>query len=224
MMTRAYTPSGFAWLGPFVILGVVAGCGPAESRENPEGQALAGEQGVAEAAPPTVPAGTQMTFRLGESLSTASHETGDRFRAEVVADVRSADGDLLVPAGTRADGVVAFAQESPSADEPAVLQLRLASLEIAGETRPFEATTVDASANAGTRDSGGETAAKIAVGTAAGALLGRVLGRDREGAVIGAGAGAVAGAVFAVTTNEGHATISEGATVTVVLDEPLVIR
>jgi hypothetical protein len=116
---------------------------------------------------------------------------------------------------------VAFARESPSANQPAILELRLETLDVGGATRPLVATVIQASTRGETRDSGGETAAKIAVGAAAGALLGRLIGRDRESAVIGAGAGAVAGTVFAVTTDSGHARINEGATVTISLDEPL---
>lgn len=48
-----------------------------------------------------------------------------------------------------------------------------------------------------------------------------IIGRDRRGALIGAGA--VAGAAVPVTTNDGHARIDEGSTITVVLDESLEI-
>ena len=218
-MARMKTFLSPSFLGSLLALAVVTGCGPAESADNPENEALAEE--MAREAVPMVPAGTQMTFRLTQALSTESNTTGDRFSATLVGDVRSPSGEILVPAGARANGVVAFARESPSSEEPAVLELRLESLEVGGETRPFAATVVEASMSQEARDSGGETAAKIAVGAAAGALLGRVLGRDREAAVIGAGAGAVAGTVFAVTTDSGHARIGEGATVTISLDEPI---
>ena len=78
----------------------------------------------------------------------------------------------MVHAGSRTDGVVAVAQESQSADEPAVLQLRLESLEIGGEARSVRTTIVETEVRSQTRDSGGETAAKIGLGTAAGALVG----------------------------------------------------
>jgi hypothetical protein len=204
-----------------LALGLAVGCGPAESADNPDDEAVREEAEREET--PMVAAGTQMTFRLSQALSTETHATGDRFAATLVGDVRSPSGEILVPAGTRANGVVAFARESSSSDEPAVLELRLESLEVGGETKTLDATVVEAAMSQEARDSGGETAAKIAVGAAAGALLGRILGRDREGAVIGAGAGAVAGTVFAVTTDSGHARIGEGATVTVSLDEPLAV-
>lgn len=181
--------------------------------------------------PPAMPtptvfaaAGTQMRFRLAESLSTKSSQVGDRFQATLVEDVLSPRGEVLVPLGSVAQGVVVQSQESQGSDQPAVLALRMEMLAVQGDTHPIEATIVDAESDADTRDSGGETAAKIAAGAAAGALLGRIIGGDNEGALVGAGAGAVAGTVFAVTTKGGHAEMNEGSTLTVRLDEPLPLR
>lgn len=168
--------------------------------------------------------GTRMTLRLAERLSTNDNQAGDVFRATVSQDVRSSQGDLLVPAGTPARGIVVQSQESQGSDEPAVLALRLETLELNGESLPLDATIVEADSKSDTRDSGGETAAKIAVGAAAGALVGRIIGKDTKGALIGAGAGAAAGTVFAITTKGGQASIDEGATIAIVLDQPLQVR
>jgi hypothetical protein len=237
------------------------GCTAAESKDNPDGDAIPAAEQPAEAQPaqeriaeqpprerpvasqppasqpapkqpaaepptmptPTVfaPAGTRMTFRLTESLSTKSTRVGDRFQATLTEDVVSPRGEVLVPLGSVAQGVVVQSEESQGSDQPAVLALRMEMLAVRGDTHPLEATIVEADANADTRDSGGETAVKIAAGAAAGALLGRVIGGDTEGALVGAGAGAVAGTVFAVTTKGGHAEMGEGSTLTVRLDEPL---
>ena len=176
-----------------MVVTLVVGCSSAESSDDPgdgavpEGEGLAsydqivlgGEDpaGSEDAVPPTldvvvVPAGTRMTFRLAQPLSTDSNRAGDRFYASLVGDVVSPQGDILVHAGSRTDGVVAVAQESQSADEPTVLQLRLESLEIGGEARSVRTTIVETEVRSQTRDSGGETAAKIGLGTAAGALVG----------------------------------------------------
>lgn len=170
------------------------------------------------------PAGTEMTFRLDKSLSTRSSETGDRFHATLIEDVLSADGQILVPLGSVARGVVVDSRESGGSNTPAILALRLEVLDVHGETQPFEATIVAADASADTKDSDVTTAAKVAAGTAAGALLGRVIGGDSKGTLVGAGAGAVAGTVYAVKTRDGHATMDEGSLLTVRLDEPLPVR
>ena len=259
----------FAAVGAVSVL--LAGCSQAESKDNPEAEAIpaseepaavqpAAEERMAEQPraerpaasqpaasqpappqpapatpaaeePPAMPAptvfaaaGTHMKFRLAESLSTKSSRVGDRFQATLIEDVVSPRGEVLVPLGSVAQGVVVQSQESQGSDQPAVLALRMEMLAVRGDTHPIEATIVEADASADTRDSGGETAAKIAAGAAAGALLGRIIGGDTEGALVGAGAGAVAGTVFAVTTKGGHAEVGEGSTLTVRLDEPLPLR
>jgi len=168
-------------------------------------------------------AGTEMTFRLEQSLSTKSAQPGDRFHATLIEDVLSGDGAILVPLGSIVRGVVVESRESQGSDKPPVLDLRLEVLDMHGSTQPLEATIVASDASSETRDSDGTTAVKVAAGTAAGALLGRVIGGDSKGTLIGAGAGAVAGTVYAVTTKDGHAEMDEGAILTVRLDEPLPI-
>ena len=94
---------------------------------------------------------------------------------------------------------------------------------VSGEPREIHATVTQTAIRSETRDSGGETAVKIAAGTAAGALVGGIIGRDRRGALIGAGAGAVAGTAVAMTTDDGHARMDQGSNLTLVLDESLEI-
>ena len=228
-----------------VILTLMVGCSPAESSDDPSQQAVTDGEGpetysdappseearhVSELAPVpipsplVVPAGASMTFRLSESLSTESNRAGDGFSGTLVSDLASAEGEVLVPSGSRASGVVVVSQESQSADESAVLELKLESVEVGGEMHPVAASIVATEVRSETRDSGRETAAKIGVGTAAGALVGGLIGRDRQGALIGAGAGAVAGTAVAITTNDGHARIDAGSAVTAVLEEPLKLR
>ena len=210
-----------------VVAFALTGCGTAESADDPGGEDASGLGATeAETVEPrvTVPTGTQMTFTLTESLSTETNSAGDRFTATLVRDVTGPEGAVLIPAGTRALGTISVAREAASADEPAVLQLSLESIEVDGETVPLVATVVSTNVDTDTRDSGGETAAKIAVGAAAGALIGRAIGGDRQGALIGAGAGAAAGTGVALSTDEGHATIAGGSTVTIAIDEPIQIR
>lgn len=233
-----------------LTLALVAGCSPAESSDYPGGTAVteaslanvaettSGDAGyvsaetglpveetvVVEPEIRAIDPGTELTFRIAESLSTESNVSGDRFQLTLLGDVISPTGAVLVSTGSAGQGIVAVAEESQGSDEPAVLQLQLVSLEVDGELRSVAATVVGADIKTETRDSGGEKAAKIGLGTAAGALVGGIIGRDRRGALIGAGAGAVAGTAVAVSTDEGHASIEEGSTVTVVMDERLEIR
>lgn len=203
----------------------------AEEPEAAPGERSPGEEAPGEEARETpagtedesavVPRGTELSVTLGETVSTESHEEGDRFAAEVTEDVRGRTGRVLLPGGTRVEGVVAESRRSAGADEQAVLALRLDSIQIADRKRPLAATVQDARAERTEGDTGAETAAKIAIGTAAGALVGQILGESTESALGGAAAGAAAGAVVALTTREGDAVLEEGSIITIRLDEPI---
>lgn len=227
-----------------LALAVLAvGCGgDAESRELPDEGSIDGIQmeGVegevretgawVERAPAPLPepvrafpSGTRLTFEMTRSVSTASHSAGDTFELRLVDEVRGAGGAFL-PAGTRARGVVMEAQPSRDVSQEAVLAVRIQSVDVNGTLRDLPGTVESASIQASTGDSGTRSAAKVATGAAAGAVLGQVLGRDTRSTVTGAAAGAAAGVGVALTTREGHATLEEGARVTVRLDRDLVLR
>lgn len=55
---------------------------------------------------PDVSAGTEVRVRLKQTLKSGRDKKGDAVRFEVAADVRAADGTVLIPAGTPATGVV----------------------------------------------------------------------------------------------------------------------
>jgi hypothetical protein len=238
-------------IGLVALVVLAVGCTPAESSDDMLGEAipnveessgpeeptlesarseserpeLRAEQSESPAERPVVmvPSGANLTLQLNQSLSTESNQAGDPFGAVLVADVTGPDGGVLIPAGSWADGVVAVAQESRSADEYAVLELQLVSIEVGGKSMLIQTEITEAQVQSDTRDSGGETAAKIGVGTAAGAIVGGLIGGSRRGALIGAGAGAVAGTAVAVSTDDGHAKVEEGTIVVATLVEPLVL-
>ena len=62
-------------------------------------------------APPVLrllPANTEIHLRMLESVGSATHRRGDRFKLEV-ADVVALDGQVIIPAGTPAQGEVIHA-------------------------------------------------------------------------------------------------------------------
>jgi len=166
-------------------------------------------------------AGTTLTLVLDDALSTKSNRAGDPFSAHLVADVLAPDGEVLLPEGTLVHGQVTEARESPSPDEPAMLRLQIVDTRIRGEVVPLVAEVEDMQLQTEAKDSDRRTAGKVAVGAAAGALLSKALGKSgTKGAV----AGAAAGAAVAVVTRDGHATLPQGAQMTIRLMERLVIR
>ena len=167
-------------------------------------------------------AGSTLRVVLDESVSTDSHTAGQTFGAHIGTDVNGPNG-VAVPRGTRVRGVVRASRESISSDDPATLILAIESLSVDGEEIPLEGSVSDTELEGDRRDSTGQTVGKIAIGTAAGAILGGILGDgDRGDAVRGAIAGAAGGAIVAFTTQDGHASVDEGAVLVVTLESPIV--
>lgn len=223
-----------------VFLTLVTGCGgDAESRVVPDEVSVDGvhlEEGLqgvhtgrgVDPAPLPEPArafpsGSRLTFEMTRSISTSSHSAGDTFELRLVDDIRGAGGAFL-PTGTRARGVIMESEPSRDASREAVLAVRVQSVDVNGTMRDLPGTVESVSLRTSAGDSRTRSGAKVATGAAAGAVLGQVLGRETRSTVKGAAAGAAAGVGVALTTREGHATLEEGARVTVRLDQDLVLR
>jgi hypothetical protein len=172
---------------------------------------------------PLVPAGTEITFHVTENLSTSVNHKGDMFEAVVAHDVAASDGRVLIPAGSLAQGEVIEASRGDG-DTPAVLAVRIRTIQLADEWLPLDATMVSADLKRDAGDTASETAGKIAIGAAAGALIGQVLGKSTESTLAGAGVGTIAGAVVALTSRAGDATLHEGSQLRVRLDAPVPVR
>jgi len=81
--------------------------------------------------PIVIGAGTVLTVTMDQSVSTATNNSGDRFAASLAEPV-SADGDEVLPAGTKATGSVTQAQSAGHIKGGAVLVLALDSLTVNG--------------------------------------------------------------------------------------------
>jgi len=203
-------------------------CGDAESREDLEGQAT-GRSPAVEAirvapAPEVraIPAGTVLTFRVGETLSTSTHSSGDAFSLVLVDGVSGRAGAAL-SAGTPARGLITDVHRSSGPDDQALLAVRVASVESGGAQRAFEGRVESVNVETSTRDSGARTAATIATGAAAGAIVGQILGRDTRSTVAGAAVGTAVGVGVALTTRDGDASLPAGSLIVVRLDRDLVL-
>jgi hypothetical protein len=141
-------------------------------------------------APPkkvTVPAGTQLTIRLGNALDSERNQVGDTFHGSL-SDPIVLDGETVIPSGAEVVGRVEDVKSAGRFAGNSVLTLELTSLSVNGKTYNIQT-------NRWTRAGSGQgksTATKVGVGTAAGAVLGGIFGGGK-GAAIGAAAGAGAG-------------------------------
>jgi hypothetical protein len=141
----------------------------------------------------TIPAGTPVSVRLQQAVSSASANSGDSFDA-VLDEPLVINGQTVAPRGAAAVGRVVQAKSSGRLHDSGYLRLTLASIEINGKQVPVQASSIFVKgANHNKRN-----LAMIGGGTGAGALIGGLAGGGK-GALIGGlvGAGAGTGGAYA---------------------------
>ena len=166
----------------------------------------------------TIPAGTLITVRLAETLTSERQQTGDVFLATLDQPL-VADGFAIAERGAKVKGTVAESQQSGRVRGLALISLQLTSLHtsdgqdvrIATErfTKQAEKTT-------------GEDAKKVGIGAALGAAIGAIAGGGK-GAAIGAGVGGAAGAGTVAATRGKPAELPVETRLTFRLAEPVTI-
>lgn len=143
-------------------------------------------------APPnkvTVPAGTLLTVRLSEKLSTERNQTGDQFAA-VLDQPLVVDGFVLAERGSRAQGRIVEVDRGGKVKGVAQMSLELTQIRTSdGQAVKINTAAFKRQADASTR----KDAAKVGIGAAIGAAIGAIAGGGK-GAAVGAGVGGAAGA------------------------------
>ncbi len=172
-----------------------------DSNTPPEDSTDAAANGAAnsspQAPPPlTIPAGTPITVRLEERLSSASAVPGERFDA-VIEEPVVADDRVVVPVGALATGHVVIARRSGRLHHPGELGLTLDSVTV-GQQSIAIATSSFVSQGGSHKK---RNLAWIGGGTGGGAVIG-ALAAGAKGTLIGSGIGAVAGTTTAYLTGK----------------------
>jgi hypothetical protein len=145
-----------------------------------------------------LPAGTQLPVRVEETIDSGKAVEGQTYASEIAADVRDADGAVLIPRGSNAQIVIVSTSKGGKILGASDLVLDLKSVSIEGQQYLLD--TVDLATKGHDSIGRNKRTAEFAGGGAAiGAIIGAIAGGGK-GAAIGAGAGAGAGAVGEVVT------------------------
>jgi hypothetical protein len=165
--------------------------------------------------PIVLPAGTVLTVRTGEALSSKSSQEGQTFLATLAQPV-SAGGRRALPTGATVRGTVVTAKKKGKIKGEGQLALTLNSVSVRGHTYRIRTDTLDSTV----KGKGKRSAVATGGGAAAGALIGGLAGGGK-GAGIGALAGAGAGFVGGALTGNKQIEIPAETPLSFTLAEPL---
>ena len=135
----------------------------------------------------TLPNGTVLTVRLGETLSSEVNQKGDTFIGSLASPIML-DDDVVVPAEAGVQGRVVEVQDAGRFSGKPGLVVEVTRLAYNGRTYELQSNQFSKQGPSRT----GRAAATVGGGAGVGALIGGILGGGRGaaiGAMVGAGAG-----------------------------------
>ena len=141
--------------------------------------------------PIVVPAGTTLTVKVGQALSSKTSQTGQTFIATLAQPV-SVGGRSAIPAGSTVSGTVVTAKSKGKIKGEGELDLALSSITVNGQNYPIQTAVLENTV----KGKGKRTAVATGGGAAGGALIGGIAGGGKGagiGALVGAGAGLIGG-------------------------------
>ncbi|MBL8215398.1 MAG: hypothetical protein JNK87_32055 [Bryobacterales bacterium] len=172
-------------------------------------------------APPnqvTIPAGSKVTVRLGQALSTERAQVGDSFVATLDQPLVS-EGFVLAERGARVTGKITASDPGGKVKGVSLLGLELTSFRTSdGQTVEIKTVEFRKEAESNTKND----AAKVAVGAGVGAALGAIFGGGK-GAAIGAGSGAAAGTGVVLATRGKAANLPAETRLTFQIQAPVTV-
>jgi len=166
----------------------------------------------------TIPAGTPISVRLQNAVSSASARPGDEFAA-VIDEPIVVDGRTVVPRGAGVTGRVVAARSSGRLHNSGYLRLALATIDVNGKATPIHSSSVFIMGGAHKK----RNLALIGGGTGAGALIGAIAGGGK-GALIGSAMGAAGGTAGAYATGKKDVGFAAERRLTFRLTQPLVAK
>jgi hypothetical protein len=167
--------------------------------------------------PIVIPAGSVLTVRTSQALSSKNSQTGQTFLAEL-AQPLSVAGRSALPSGSTVSGTVVTAKAKGKIKGEGQLDLALTSISVGGHTYQLQTNVLSSTV----KGKGKRTAATTGGGAAGGALIGGIAGGGK-GAAIGAGVGAAAGFIGGGLTGNKQIEIPAESALSFTLAEPLTL-
>ena len=170
----------------------------------------------------TLAAGTAISAKFDEGISSRTHKAGQTLTGTVSSDVKDKNGRTVIPAGSRVHLTITAIKESErKSDKTGKLVLTPTKVEIAGKSYPVTGSAMALDRTLKDRKTNAGDIAKVGVGAGAGALLGTaVSGGSTKGAVIGGIAGAAVGTQRAIETQDRDVVVPVGSRLKVTLKAP----
>jgi hypothetical protein len=162
-----------------------------------------------------IPTGTEIDARLQAPLNSGTAQVEDRFEATTLVDV-SANGRVLIPAGSVMRGVVTAVEPATRTNRTAKMTVSFDQVTVNGRAYPIRGTVTQAIQGEGIK---GETG-RIATGAGVGAVIGGLLG-GFKGALLGV---LIGGGGITAATEGKEVELPQGAVLRVRLDSPLQVQ
>lgn len=166
----------------------------------------------------TIPAGTLLSVRLAETVSTERHKAGDAFSATLDQPL-VVEGFVIAERGARVEGRVLEAQEAGRVRGTAMLAIHLIKLHTSDGQEASLQTQKFVKEGETTRR---EDATKVGAGAAIGAAIGAIAGGGK-GAAVGAAVGGAAGAGTVAATRGKAAVLPSETRISFRLQEPVTL-
>ena len=165
----------------------------------------------------TLPAGTSISVHTDSELGSKISKPNQSFSATIADNVRH-DGQIIIPRGARAEGVVVDAKSQGKFKGEGFLSIRLTRVHTKWGSYHIATATIDNTQ----KGKGKRTAAVTGGGAGLGAIIGGIAGGGK-GAAIGALAGAGAGAAGSAFTGSKQIVLPAESMLTFTLAAPVTI-
>jgi hypothetical protein len=164
--------------------------------------------------------GTMLMLAAADTITSRHNKKGETVVATSTADIRDAQGNVVIPAGAVFTGTISDIAPAGNANAKGRMVLTFNQVEFGGNTYAVAARTDSLATVMKGRGITTGDAAKVGVGAAAGAVVGRVVGGNKTGTIVGGIAGAAAGTAVAAATKDVDIVLPAGAPIRLVLTAP----